>query len=235
LARGAVTLSSAVVYTGVQLLTGLAILVQFPTSCFFYATPSLLFVALYPLAKRVTDYPQFVLGLTFSWGAFMGFPALGIDLINDTAALTACACLYASNIAWTVLYDMVYAHMDIRDDEKIGIRSIARAHEKHTKRILTGLAVVQTAFLAGAGFALDVSPVYYLLVCGASVIGNGLQIWKVRLTDPSSCWWWFRKGVWITGGTITFGMAAEYSTQYIKANGEPPVKDDLSTHARIAE
>ncbi|KAK8093959.1 4-hydroxybenzoate polyprenyltransferase- mitochondrial [Apiospora hydei] len=143
IARGAITPFKALTFTGVQLLAGLGILLQFPWSCFWYATPSLLFVASYPLAKRVTYYPQFVLGLTFSWGAMMGFPALGVDLLANSAALTAAGFLYASNVAWTVLYDMIYAHMDIRDDAKAGIKSIALKHDAETKQVLSGLAVVQ--------------------------------------------------------------------------------------------
>ncbi|PSK34495.1 4-hydroxybenzoate polyprenyltransferase, mitochondrial [Elsinoe australis] len=214
LARGAITLPSALVFTCAQLLAGLAILLQFPFQCFFYATPSLLFVALYPAAKRVTNYPQFVLGLTFSWGAIMGFPALGVDLMVDGAARAGAAALYASNVAWTVLYDMVYAHMDIRDDEKVGIRSIARRHERETKAVLAGLAVVQASLLGVAGWVTGVGWVYYAGVVGGSLVGNGLQIWKVRLEDPASCWWWFRKGVWVTGGAVIAGMGAEYGMRY---------------------
>ena len=80
------------------LLTGLGILLQFPSQCLFYGTPSLLLVAAYPLAKRVTYYPQFVLGLTFSWGAIMGFPALGVDLLQNSAALTAAAVAVAPTV-----------------------------------------------------------------------------------------------------------------------------------------
>ncbi|KAF2223539.1 UbiA prenyltransferase family-domain-containing protein [Elsinoe ampelina] len=215
LARGAVSLPSAVVWTGVQLLSGLAVLLQFPAECFYYATPSLLLVGLYPAAKRVTNYPQFVLGLTFSWGAIMGFPALGVDLLADQAALWAAAALYGSNVAWTVLYDMVYAHMDLKDDKRAGIRSIARAHEGETKAVLAGLAVVQAGLLGVAGAVSGAGWVYHVGVVGGSLVGNGLQIWKVRLEDAASCWWWFRKGVWITGGTIVVGMGAEYAVRYL--------------------
>jgi len=102
LARRAVSPRNAIIFTGGQLLAGLAVLLQFPHECLYYGIPSLLFVATYPLAKRVTYYPQFVLGLTFSWGAIMGFPALGIDLLANNAALVAAGCLYASNVAWTL-------------------------------------------------------------------------------------------------------------------------------------
>lgn len=210
IARGAVTPFNALAFTGVQLLAGLGVLLQFPTPCLFYGIPSLLLVATYPLAKRVTHYPQFVLGLTFSWGAMMGFPALGIDLLTDIAALKAAAALYASCVSWTVLYDMIYAHMDIKDDAKVGIKSIALRHEKETKAVLTGLAVVQIGLLATAGVAIGASPVFFGGSCGSAAVTLGYMIWRVRLQEVSNCWWWFKNGAWLTGGGIASGLFAEY-------------------------
>ncbi|CAF9918877.1 MAG: Para-hydroxybenzoate--polyprenyltransferase, mitochondrial precursor (PHB:polyprenyltransferase) [Alectoria fallacina] len=222
IARGAVTPSKALTFTGFQLLAGLGVLLQFPPPCLYYGTPSLLLVATYPLAKRVTHYPQFVLGLTFSWGAFMGFPAFGVDLLADTAALKAVAALYASCVSWTVLYDMIYAHMDIKDDAKVGIKSIALRHEKETKAVLSGLAVVQVGLLAVAGTAVGVGPVFFIGSCGSAAATLGFMIWKVRLKEVNNCWWWFRNGAWLTGGGIAGGMLAEYvlnSEQKIEAAG----------------
>ena len=222
IARGAVTPFKALTFTGFQLLAGLAVLVQFPPSCLYYGIPSLLLVATYPLAKRVTHYPQFVLGLTFSWGAFMGFPALGVDLMADAAALKAVAALYASCVSWTVLYDMIYAHMDIKDDAKVGIKSIALRHEKETKAVLSGLAIVQVGLLAAAGSAAGVGPVFFIGSCGSAAATLGLMIWRVRLKEVSNCWWWFRNGAWLTGGGIAGGMLAEYllnSEQKKRATG----------------
>lgn len=210
IARGAVSPYNALVFTGFELLAGLGILLQFPTSCLWYGIPSLLLVATYPLAKRVTHYPQFVLGLTFSWGAIMGFPALGIDLLADPIALQATAALYASCVSWTVLYDMIYAHMDIKDDAKVGIKSIALRHDKETKTVLSGLAVVQVILLAVTGAMAGASPVYFMGTCGSAAASLGLMIWKVKLKDVSSCWWWFRNGALFTGGGIASGMFAEY-------------------------
>lgn len=215
IARGAVTPRAAVVFTGAQLLTGLAVLLQFPFQCFYYAVPSLLLVATYPLAKRVTNYPQAVLGLTFSWGAIMGFPAMGVDLLANTNALQAAACLYASNVAWTVLYDMIYAHQDIKDDAKAGIKSIALRHENNTKAVLSGLAVVQTGLLAAAGAAVGAGPLFYIGSCGGAALTTGYMIWRVRLKSIEDCWWWFRHGCWYTGGAITLGLAAEYVVRYM--------------------
>lgn len=210
IARGAVAPFKALTFTAFELLAGLGVLLQFPTSCLYYGIPSLLLVATYPLAKRVTHYPQFILGLTFSWGAIMGFPALGVDLTTDSAALLSVACLYASCVSWTVLYDMIYAHMDIKDDAKVGIKSIALRHEKETKAVLSGLALVQIGLLAAAGAGLGLSPVFFVGSCGSAAATLGLMIWKVRLKEVSSCWWWFKSGALFTGGGIASGMLAEY-------------------------
>lgn len=216
IARGAVTPFQGLVFTGAQLLAGLGVLVQFPTACLFYGIPSLLFVASYPLAKRVTYYPQAVLGLTFSWGAMMGFPALGIDLLSNSAALTAAACLYSSNVAWTVLYDMIYAHQDIKDDAKAGIKSIALKHDAETKQVLTGLAAVQIGLLGMAGFAAGAGPLFYIGSCGGAALTLGIMIKRVNLKSVKDCWWWFCNGCWLTGGAISIGLFADYIVRYIQ-------------------
>jgi 4-hydroxybenzoate polyprenyltransferase len=218
IARGALSPFQAFAWTGVQSLAGLGILLQFPTICLYYGIPSLALVATYPLAKRVTYYPQFVLGLTFSWGAMMGFPALGVDLLAaDAGAIRAAAALlYASNVAWTILYDMIYAHMDIRDDAKAGIKSIALKHDTDTKKVLTGLAVVQIGLLAGAGIATGAGPAFFIGSCGGAALTLGYMIKKVNLKSVKDCWWWFVNGCWITGGVISLGLGADYLIQYLE-------------------
>nr|POF10134.1 4-hydroxybenzoate polyprenyltransferase, mitochondrial [Quercus suber] len=209
IARGAITPAQALPYLGAQLLTGLAILLQFPPQCFFYATPSLLLVTLYPLAKRVTHYPQAVLGLTFSWGAMLGFPALGVDLLSSPTTLAAATSLYASCVAWTVVYDMIYAYQDIRDDARAGIKSIALAQAANAKLFLSAVATLQVGLLAGAGVALDASPAFYVGTCGGAAATLAYMIRVVDLESVADCCAWFRRGAWFTGGAITLGLAGE--------------------------
>lgn len=225
IARGAITPFNALAFTGANLLTGLAVLLQFPYECLFYGIPSLFFVTIYPLAKRVTYYPQFVLGLTFSWGAMMGFPALGIDLIHNSAALTSAALLYTSNIAWTVLYDMIYAHMDIKDDAKAGIKSIALKHDAQTKQVLTGLAVTQIGLLTAAGVAAGAGPAFFIGSCGGAAVTLAVMIKSVNLKNVKDCWWWFVNGCLLTGGVISAGLGADYLIRYTqhKKEGEQAV------------
>jgi len=211
IARGAITPYQAIPFLGAQLFAGLAILLQFPWQCFFYATPSLIFVAIYPLMKRVTNYPQFVLGLTFSWGAMMGFPALGIDLLSNMPALVSAACLYGSCVAWTLVYDMIYAYQDIKDDVKAGIKSIALAQQHNAKTFLSTVAGVQVALLAGSGMAIGAGPIYFAGVCGGAASTLGYMIKNVDLANVADCWAWFKRGAWFTGGAISLGLTGEYA------------------------
>jgi 4-hydroxybenzoate polyprenyltransferase len=145
----------------------------------------------------------------------MGYPALGIDLLSNMPALASAACLYASCVSWTVLYDMIYAHMDIKDDAKAGIKSIALKHDADTKKVLTGLAAVQVGLLAAAGFASGAGPLFYLGSCGGAIATLGLMIRRVNLKSVKDCWWWFVNGCWITGGIIGLGMSADYLHRYL--------------------
>ena len=225
IARGALSPEQAILFTGTQLLAGLGVLLQFPTQCLWYGIPSLLLVTTYPLAKRFTNYPQIILGLTFSWGAIMGFPALGVDLLANPDALKSAAALYSSCVAWTVLYDMIYAHMDIKDDVAAGIKSIALRHEHNTKTILSGLAVTQVALLAAAGVTAGAGPMFFVGSCGSAILTLGAMIWKVEVKNIQNCWWWFNNGCLFTGGGITLGLLLEYLAQafgfYEKEESKP--------------
>lgn len=100
--------------------------------------------------------------------------------------------------------------MDIKDDAKVGIKSIALRHEKETKYILSALATVQVALLAAAGVFVGAGSVFFCGSCGSAVATLGLMIWKVRLKEINSCWWWFKNGAWFTGGGISMGLLADY-------------------------
>ncbi|RMZ78965.1 hypothetical protein DV737_g3700, partial [Chaetothyriales sp. CBS 132003] len=210
IARGAIPPQKAIVYVGFQLLAGLAVLLQFPISCLYYGIPSLLFVTVYPLAKRVTNYPQFVLGLTFSWGATLAFPAMGVDILTNSAALAASAALYASCVTWTLNYDMIYAFMDIKDDPNAGIKSMAQVHTRNAKRVLYGLSATQIGLLGLAGYCAGAGPLFFLVSCGGGAVALTTMAREVKLQDPKDCWWWFQNGAWLTGGTISLGLFIDY-------------------------
>lgn len=150
----------------------------------------------------------------------MGFPALGIDTLADYSAVNTVAALYASCVSWTVLYDMIYAHMDIKDDAKVGIKSIALRHEHETKGVLSGLAVLQVGLLTAAGMASGAGPIFFVGSCGSAAVTLGVMIWRVRLKEVGNCWWWFKNGAWFTGGGIAAGLLGDYLVRTKRAEGE---------------
>ncbi len=119
LASGRVSINGALVLLGLLLAVGLAILLQFNTFTVITGIASLLIVAIYPLMKRITYYPQFVLGLAFNWGALLGWTAIR-GKIELPAVL-----LYLGGISWTMAYDTIYAHQDKEDDAVVGVKSTA--------------------------------------------------------------------------------------------------------------
>ncbi|MCC8943322.1 4-hydroxybenzoate octaprenyltransferase [Bradyrhizobium sp. Arg68] len=149
---GQVTVKQALVFMVLQALIGLAVLLQFNRFAILTGIASLAIVAIYPFMKRITWWPQVVLGLAFSYGALMGF-AVTFGRIDLTAVV-----LYAGSIAWVIGYDTIYAHQDAEDDALIGVKSTARLFGERTHRalvVLYGLAVLLIGValaLAGAGW-----------------------------------------------------------------------------------
>ena len=120
LPSGRVSIATAAAFLVAQALIGLAVLVSFNLFSIWLGIASLAIVAVYPLMKRVTSWPQAALGLAFSWGALMGWSATFASLA------LAPILLYASAFVWTIGYDTIYALQDARDDAIVGIRSTAR-------------------------------------------------------------------------------------------------------------
>ena len=177
---GQVSVPQALAFLIVQALIGLAVLLQFNFFAVAIGIASLIVVAVYPFMKRITWWPQIVLGLAFSWGALMGF-AVTLGRI-DAAAIA----LYAGSIAWVIGYDTIYAHQDTEDDALIGIKSTARLFGSRTGPALMlfyGLAVVLIGValaLAGTGF-----PAWIGLAAFAAHL-----VWQIRrlqIDDPALC------------------------------------------------
>jgi len=225
LARRAVTARSAVLFAGAQCLTGLALLVQFPLEVIVAALPSMFVVTTYPAMKRFINYPQVVLGMAFSWGAMLGFPAMGLSLLDPVVG-GAAACLYASNVAWTVLYDTIYAHQDIKDDKKVGVKSTAIANEGRTRLFLSALGVAQISLLAGAGVIAGMGPAFYVGSCGGAAVGLGWMIRRANFKKVEDCWWWFKWCAWTVGGVaVGGGLVGEYAVRRL---GEETVVQEVA-------
>jgi 4-hydroxybenzoate polyprenyltransferase len=177
---GQVSVPRAAAFLALQALIGLAVLLQFNRFAVAAGAASLVIVAVYPFMKRITWWPQIVLGLAFSWGALMGF-AVTLARI-DAPALW----LYAGSIAWVIGYDTIYAHQDAEDDALIGVKSTALLFGARTRPALMafyGLAVVLIGMaLASAGAGL---PAWTGLAGFAAHLA--WQIARLRIGDPALC------------------------------------------------
>lgn len=170
---GAVSLKRAWAFLAAQLLVGLLILVQLNAFAIGMGVASLLLVFPYPLMKRITWWPQAWLGLTFNWGALMGWAAVRGE-VGVPAVL-----LYAAGILWTLGYDTIYAHQDKEDDALIGVKSTARRLGDDTPRWLVGFYGGAVLLIAAAGWTAGLSwPFYPLLALAA-----GQLAWQVKTGD----------------------------------------------------
>ena len=177
---GQVSVAQAAVFLVAQALIGLVVLLQFNRFAVMTGIASLIIVAIYPFMKRITWWPQVVLGLAFSWGALMGF-AVTLGRIDATALL-----LYAGSIAWVIGYDTIYAHQDAEDDALIGVKSTARLFGARTHRALAifyGLAVL----LIGAALALGAARWSAWIGLIAFAIHLVWQIRRLDISDPALC------------------------------------------------
>jgi 4-hydroxybenzoate polyprenyltransferase len=198
---GQVSVRQALVFLVAQALIGLLVLVQFNRFAVATGIASLVIVAVYPFMKRITWWPQIVLGLAFSWGALMGF-AVTFARIDATALL-----LYAGSIAWVIGYDTIYAHQDTEDDALIGIKSTARLFGARTHRALIvfyGLAVVLI------GVALRLAGARWPAWIGLAAFAAHLawQIARLEIGDPALCLRIFKSNR-DAGLLLFFGLLAD--------------------------
>jgi 4-hydroxybenzoate polyprenyltransferase len=177
---GQVSLAQAALFLILLALIGLAVLISFNGLTIALGIASLAIVAVYPFMKRITYWPQIVLGLAFSWGALMGWAAAFGSLALPPLLL------YAGSISWVIGYDTIYAHQDREDDALIGIKSTALLFGERTKPMLAlfyGLAVI---LLAAAGFSAGSGLVFALGLC-AFAAHLVWQIVRLDVTDPDNC------------------------------------------------
>ncbi|MCU0946192.1 MAG: 4-hydroxybenzoate octaprenyltransferase [Rubritepida sp.] len=180
LASGAVSPRQAVAFLALLCVIGLLVLLQLPPAAVLLGVMSLLPILLYPLAKRVTDYPQLVLGFTFGWGALMG-PAAATNSLGWEALA-----LYAAVIFWILGYDTIYAHQDREDDAMVGIRSTALRFGARTQPFLAACYGGTLALLALTGWIAGLSAWFLAaLLLPAALLAR--QVITLDIHDPARC------------------------------------------------
>ena len=177
---GQVSVTQAALFLIAQSVVGLLVLLAFNGFTILLGIVSLAIVAIYPFMKRITYWPQIVLGLAFSWGALMGWAAMFGRL--DYPALL----LYAGSIAWVIGYDTIYAHQDSEDDALIGIKSTALLFGSRTKPMLAVFYSAAVVLIGIAGFGAGGGLVFVL---GLLAFAAHLcwQVVRLDIADPDNC------------------------------------------------
>jgi 4-hydroxybenzoate polyprenyltransferase len=200
LPSGKVSRREAWTFLLLQAFAGLAVLTQFNGFAIVLGIASIAVVSIYPFMKRITNWPQFVLGLAFSWGALMGWAAAFGRLDWPVIAL------YAGSVLWVIGYDTIYAHQDKEDDAIAGVRSTALLFGKRTKHWLAGLYGGALILFAVAFAAAEV-PLPAMAGLVAAGVHMARQIATLDIDDADQCLRLFKSNS-VVGWLIFIGLLA---------------------------
>jgi 4-hydroxybenzoate polyprenyltransferase len=205
IASGQVSVPSALMFLGGLLIAGLIILMQLNQASIALGVLSLGLVAIYPFMKRITHWPQLVLGLAFNWGALLGFAAVNEEI--GAAAIS----LYAGGVFWTLAYDTIYAHQDKEDDALIGVKSAALWLGKETRPWVCAFFLLALPFIDLAGIMAGASIIFHIAIAAAAVHA-AWQLSRLNIDDPDNCLKLFRSnrdfGLIIFAGALCDSIAA---------------------------
>lgn len=198
---GQVSVAAAFAFLALQCLAGLLVLLQLNWFTVALGASSLLLIAVYPFCKRFTFWPQAVLGLTFKWGALVGWAA-----VTGALALPALV-LYAGSVLWTIGYDTIYAHQDKEDDALLGLKSTALRLGDATPRWLVAFYGGAVVLWGGAGLLAGAGPVF-LLTLGLIALQLAWQIRTLDIDAPGNCLARFRSNR-VVGWLLLAGLVAD--------------------------
>lgn len=188
IASGAISSKAAIAFLAAELSVAASVLFQFDWTSIFLGTSSLFLVAAYPLCKRFTNWPQLVLGMTFNWGVLLGYSVMTRGELNPSVLIP----LYSSAIAWTMIYDTIYAHQDRQDDIAVGLKSTAITFGNDTKLYLSGFSAIMVAGLVKTGIVTHQIFPYYAAV--ALTAGHLIhQIVTLDINNKENCWKLFKR------------------------------------------
>jgi 4-hydroxybenzoate polyprenyltransferase len=190
LPAGEVSLRHALIWMALQSLVGVAILFKLNKFAGAVALASLVLVAIYPTMKRLTSWPQVVLGLAFSWGALLGYATVTGTLSWATIVL------YFGGVAWTLVYDTIYAMQDQRDDAVVGVLSTARRFAGAPRLWLSLFAALALVAWAATGYLAGLTIAYFVLLL-AVTLHFAWQIALLRPDDQADCLRKFKSNTWL--------------------------------------
>lgn len=180
LPSGQITRNGAIIFMLGLCAVGLLVLASFNNFTVWLGLGVIPIVALYPLVKRFSHWPQAVLGLAFNWGALMGYAAV-LGRLEWPAVI-----LYGGAIAWTIGYDTIYAHQDRDDDALLGLKSTALRFGRATRAWLSGFYALAWLGITLAG-VLSGAEIVFLLGMGAAGAHLLWQVATLDIDDPENC------------------------------------------------
>jgi 4-hydroxybenzoate polyprenyltransferase len=198
---GQVTPAEALAFAAFCTLAGFMVLIQFNTFTIWLGSASLILVAIYPFLKRFTYWPQIALGLTFNWGALVGWSAV-VGALNTPAFL-----LYIGSVLWTIGYDTIYAHQDREDDLMLGLKSTAIRFGDDTMTWVGGLYAGAVTLWLLAGYFAGTHLIYFAAVVLVS-LQMAWQVMTLNPADPGNCLRRFRSNRDV-GLVIFLGLVAD--------------------------
>jgi 4-hydroxybenzoate polyprenyltransferase len=181
LPSGQITVRAAWIFLGIQLAAGLLILLQFNGFAIMVGAASLILVFTYPFMKRITYWPQAWLGLTFNWGALLGWAAM-----RGTIEVPALP-LYAAGFFWTLGYDTIYAHQDKDDDALIGVKSSALALGARSRPFIAVMYTLTMALLLVATTRVMFFGWLSMALLAAAGLHLAWQVATLDINDAASC------------------------------------------------
>ncbi|KAI0006674.1 UbiA prenyltransferase family-domain-containing protein [Xylariaceae sp. FL0662B] len=206
--RGALSSSDAFIFTLTQALGAVGFLFILPKTTTICTIPTIIGTAYYPWAKRHTYFPQVVLGFCLAWGVMVGASAMNLQRPWTSEPIIS---LFLACLLWTVIYDTIYSHMDVKEDVKIGVKSMGVFFQHRTKPLLWSILACMVTSLIRCGTLSGLGRRYEVITVGGCLASQALMIHMVNLKDPEKCWWWFANGFWVAGGSIAGGLVSEYA------------------------
>lgn len=207
IARGALTVQDALMFTAAQALVAGSFLLFLPPATAFSTIPSIISAAYYPWVKRHSYFPQVVLGFCLAWGVVTGSASLNVQ---QPWADASRQCLVLACTIWTVIYDTIYAYIDVPDDLRLGLKSTAVLFRHYMKPFLWSLLGCMGASLHYCGLLSGMGLSYFLFAEGGCLLSIGLMIYGVDLSSTKSCYRCLSMGFWVPAFAITIGLAGEY-------------------------
>jgi 4-hydroxybenzoate polyprenyltransferase len=205
--RGAITPLAAFIFAVSQAIGAALFLFFLPADTAKATVPTIVGTIYYPYAKRHIHLPQLVLGFCLSWGIVVGSSAVGVvkPWTNPSTIF-----LLVASILWVILFDTIYAHQDLADDLRIGVKSMAVLFRNQARALLWTLYLGMIVSLLASGYHGQLGFAYYAITVAGCLLSVGTMIVKVDLKNPTSCWLWFSQGFWLTGLAISGGLLADY-------------------------